>query len=261
MYPPVPYPQRFQKQKLDKQFAKFLEVFKKLQINIPFAEALEQMTSYAKFMKGILFRKESLEDFEIVALTEECSAVLQRKLPPKLKDPGSFTIPCSIGNMSFDKCLCDLGASINLMPLFVYTQLGLPAPKPTNIYLQLADRSVTYPRGIVEDILVKVDKFIFSADFIILDYEEYKDIPIILGRPFLATGRILIDVQKGELTMWVQDQEVTFNVFKAMKFPADEEECFRMDVVEKVVDDEFLRVMHKNPLETTLMGDIEIEEP
>ncbi|XP_063946058.1 uncharacterized protein LOC135151506 [Daucus carota subsp. sativus] len=97
VYPPPPFPKRLQKHKLDKQFAKFLEVFKKLQINIPFVEALEQMPSYAKFMKGILSRKLKLEELETVALTEECSAVLQQKLPPKLKDPGSFTIPCTIG--------------------------------------------------------------------------------------------------------------------------------------------------------------------
>ena len=147
VYLPPPFPKRLQKQKFDKQFAKFLEVFKKLQINIPFAEALEQMPSYAKFMKGILSRKLKLEELETVALTEECSAVLQQKLPPKLKDPGSFTIPCTIGNLSFDKCLCDLGASINLMPLSVFMQLGFPEPKPTNMSLQLADCSITYPRG------------------------------------------------------------------------------------------------------------------
>ena len=238
-----------------------MEVFKKLQINIPFAEALEQMPSYAKFMKGILSRKKKLEDFETVALTEECSAVLQRKLSPKLKDPGSFTIPCTIGNTTFNKCLCDLGASVNLMPLSVYTELGLPAPRPTNISLQLADRSVTYPRGIVEDILVKVDKFIFPADFIILDFEEDKNIPIILGRPFLATGRTLIDVQKGELTMRVQDQEVKFNVFKAMKFPADEEECFRMEIIDRIVNEDMGKSLSNDPLETTLLGDEEFDDP
>ncbi|XP_074374763.1 uncharacterized protein LOC141715183 [Apium graveolens] len=137
---------RLQKQKIDKQFAKFLEVFKKLHINIPFAEALEQMSSYAKFMKGILSQKLNLEELETVALTKECNAVLEQKLPPKIKDPGSFTIPCTIGKLSFDKCLYDLGASINLMPLSVFMQLGLPDPKPTNISLQLADRSITYPR-------------------------------------------------------------------------------------------------------------------
>ncbi|KAL8134915.1 hypothetical protein AgCh_009793 [Apium graveolens] len=171
IHPPPHFPKRLQK--LDKQFAKFLEVFKKLHINIPFAEALEQMPSYARFMKGILSRKVKLDDLETVALMEECSAILQQKLPPKLKDPGSFTIPCTIGNLSFDKCL--------------------------------SDRSIAYPRGIVEDVLVKVDKLIFPADFIILDFEEDKKIPIILGRPFLATGRTMINVQKRELTMKVHD--------------------------------------------------------
>ena len=153
------------------------------------------MPSYAKFMKGILSRKLKLRELETVALTEECSAVLQHKLPPKLKDPGSFTIPCTIRQLSFDKCLCDLGVSINLMPLSIFKQLGLLEPKPTNMSLQLADWSITYPRGIVEDVLVKVDKLIFPADFVILDFEEDKKIPIILGRPFLATGQTLIDVQ------------------------------------------------------------------
>ena len=112
---PVPYPQRLKKNKLDKKFTKFMEVFKKLHINIPFVDALEQMPRYIKFMKDILLRKRRLSDFEIVNLIEECSAILQKKLPQKLKDPGSFTIPCKIRNPIFEKALCDLGASINLM--------------------------------------------------------------------------------------------------------------------------------------------------
>ena len=148
--------------------------------------------------------------------------MLQQKLPPKLKVPGSFMIPCIIGKLSFDKCLCDLGASINLLPLSVFKKLCLPEPKSKNMSLQLVDPSITYPRGIVEDVLVKVDKLIFPADFVILDFEEDKKIPIIFGRPFLATCQTLIDVQKGELTMRVQDQSVTFKVFNAMKFSTDE---------------------------------------
>ena len=115
----IPYPQRLKKRKLDKQFTKFLEVFKKLHINIPFADALKQMPIYVKFMKGILSNKRRLSDFETVNLTEECSAILKRKLPQKLKDPGSFTIPCTIGNSIFEKALCDMGAIINLMPLSI----------------------------------------------------------------------------------------------------------------------------------------------
>ena len=191
---PVPYPQRLKKHKLDKQFTKFMDVFKKLHINIPFADALEQMPSYVKFMKDILSQKRRLADFETVNLTEECSAIIQRKLPQKLKDPGSFTIPCTIGNAIFEKALCDLGASINLMPLSIFRRLGLGEARPTTVTLQLADRSLKHPRGIIEDVLVKVDKFIFPADFIVLDMEEDKEIPIILGRPFLATGRAMIDV-------------------------------------------------------------------
>ncbi|XP_042992364.1 uncharacterized protein LOC122318797, partial [Carya illinoinensis] len=196
------YPQRFQKQKLDKQFSKFLDIFKKIHINIPFADALEQMPNY---------------EFETVKLSEECSAILQKKLPQKLKDPGSFTLPCTIGNSFFDKVLCDLGASINLMPLSVCRKLGLEEMKPTTISLQLADRSIKYPRGIIEDVLVKVDKFIFPADFVVLDMEEDEEVPLILGRPFLATGRALIDVQKGELTLRVNKEEVMFNIYQAMR--------------------------------------------
>ena len=227
--PSVPYPQRLVKENLNKQFKKFLEVFKKLHINIPFADTLAQMPSYAKFMKDILSNKRKLEEFETVALTEECSAILQKKLPPKLKDPGSFYIPCTIGQCNFERALCDLGASVNLMPLSVYRKLGLGEVKPTTVSLLLADRSIKHMRGILEDVLVKVDKLIFPANFIILDMEEDQEIPIILGRPFLAIGRTLIDVQQGKLTLRVQDDQVSFNIFKALSFPNKGDTCYRVD--------------------------------
>ncbi|KAL2542450.1 Uncharacterized protein Adt_03428 [Abeliophyllum distichum] len=144
--PPIPFSQRLEKHKLDKQFKKFLEVFKKLHINIPFAEALAQMPSYAKFMKDILSNKRKLEEHETMVLTEKCSAILQNKLPPKLKDLGNFTIVCTIGDINFNKALCGLGASINLMPSSVYRRLGLGEAKETTVSLQLADRSIKYPR-------------------------------------------------------------------------------------------------------------------
>ena len=137
---PISYPQHLKKSKLDMQFTKFLKVFKKMHINIPFADALEQMPSYVKFMKEILSKKRRLSDFETVNLNEECSAILQRNLPQKLKDPGNFTIPCTIGNSIFEKALCDLGASINLMPLSIFRRLGLGEARPTTITLQLEDR-------------------------------------------------------------------------------------------------------------------------
>ncbi|KAJ9562313.1 LOW QUALITY PROTEIN: hypothetical protein OSB04_007473 [Centaurea solstitialis] len=214
----LPFPQRVKPKNVDDQFKKFLDVFKQLHINIPLVEALEQMPSYVKFLKDILNKKRRLGEFETVALTKECSALLTDKIPQKLKDPGSFTIPCSIGGKEVGHALCDLGASINLMPLSIFKKLGIGEARPTTVTLQLADRSIAYPKGKIEDVLVKVDKFIFPADFVILDYEADRETPIILGRPFLATGRTLIDVQKGELTMRVHDQEATFNVFKSLKF-------------------------------------------
>ncbi|KAL0408092.1 UNVERIFIED_CONTAM: Retrovirus-related Pol polyprotein from transposon opus [Sesamum radiatum] len=165
------------------------------------------MPSYAKFLKEVISNKRKWENGETVKLNEECSAILQNKLPPKLKDPGSFSIPCTIGDMNFEKALCDLGASINLMPYSIFAKLGMHELTPTIVTLQLADRSIKYPRGIIEDVLVKVGKFVIPVDFVVLDMEEDANTPLILGRPFLATGKALIDVQKGQLTLRINDEE------------------------------------------------------
>ncbi|KAL5580118.1 hypothetical protein UlMin_012560 [Ulmus minor] len=215
----IPFPQRLRKQNLDKQFSKFIDIFKSLHINLPFVDMLEQMPKYAKFLKEVLSNKRKLEANEKVMLMEECSAILQRKLPPKLKDPGSFTIPCTIGDFNFDKVL-----------------------------------SIKHPRGIIEDVLVKVDKFIFPADFIVLDMEEDREIPLILGRPFLATGRTLIDVHQGKLILRVQDEQVTFNVFEAMKFPSDVDACFEISVLDRVVAENFHESFPSSPLENCILN-------
>ncbi|KAH9670524.1 hypothetical protein KPL70_017015 [Citrus sinensis] len=201
-----------------------------LHINIPFMEALEQMPNYMKFLKDILIRKRRLGEFKTVALTQECSHMLQSKIPKKLKDPGSFTIPCSIGTRYNSRALCDLGASINLISL-----------SPTTITLQLADKSHAYPEGKIKDVLVKVDKFIFPVDFIVLDFKADKEVSIILGRPFLATEKTLTDVQKRELTMRVNDQQVTFNVLEAMMDPDEVEDFNFLCVVDLAVADKINR--------------------
>ncbi|XP_024964121.1 uncharacterized protein LOC112504410, partial [Cynara cardunculus var. scolymus] len=221
----LPFPERMKTKNVDEQFKKFLDIFKQLHINILLVEALEQMPSYVKFLIDILNKKRRLNEFKTVALTKECSALLTCKILPKLKDPGSFTIPCSIGGKEAGHALCDLGVSINLMPLLVFNKLGIGEVRPTTVNLQLADRSIAYPKIKIEDILVQVDKFIFSADFEVLDYEADKNVLIILGRPFLTTERTLIDVQKGELTMRVSDQEVKFNVFSSLKFHGKVGDC------------------------------------
>ena len=121
-------------------------------------------------------------------MTEECSAIIQKKLPQKLKDPGSFQIPCIIGDITIEKALCDLGASINRMSLTMMRRMKIEEAKSTRMALQLADRTFKFLHGVVEDLLVKVDEFIFPADFVVLDMEKEANISIILGRPFLATA-------------------------------------------------------------------------
>ncbi|XP_070046063.1 uncharacterized protein [Nicotiana tomentosiformis] len=175
------------------------------------------MPGYAKMMKDLMSRKFDFQDLAMVTLTHTCSTVVTRPIAEKLSDPGSFTIPCTIGNYAFAKALCDLGASINLMPLTIYKMLGIGRARPTSMLLQLADRTVKRPSGILDDVLVQMGKFVFPADFVILDCRVDEEIPIILGRPFLATGRALIDCETGELKMRLNDEEITFNVQKSMR--------------------------------------------
>ncbi|XP_016164682.1 uncharacterized protein LOC107607221 [Arachis ipaensis] len=133
--PEVLHPQELQEQSNNEQFSQFLEVFKKLKVNIPFAKTLEKMPPYVAFMKGLLFEKKALKRDKIVVLTKECSALIQRKLPEKMPDPRNFQIPCTIGNIIFYKAICDLSSSINLMPLFVMEKLQIQEAQPTRIAL------------------------------------------------------------------------------------------------------------------------------
>ncbi|CAJ2659226.1 unnamed protein product [Trifolium pratense] len=220
-YARMPFPRRKKVKNLEreKEFKKFMKVLNKLEMAIPLVEALEQMPSYAKFLKELLTKKRKPLDDEMVSMTEECSALIQRKLPQKKKDPGSFTIPCSIGTLTIEKALCDLGASINLMPLSMMKKIPGAVAKPTKMSLSLADRSVVHPEGILHDVLVKVAGFVFPADFVVLDIEETREWePLLLGRPFLATSRALINVEMGELMLRTDDQQFPkfthFNLYK-----------------------------------------------
>ena len=217
--PVVPFPQRLQKSRREEQFSKFLDILKKIEINIPFAKVISQMPLYAKFLKEVLSKKRKIAGEGIVNLTATCSAIIQQKLPTKMKDLGSFTIPCFIGKYEFKKALCDSGASINLMPLSVVQRLSLGELTPTAITLQMADRSMAQPEGILEDVLVKVGKFVFPVDFVVMQMEEDTQVPLLLGRPFLAIGATLIDVQKGELTLRVGDEAVNFNINRSLEHP------------------------------------------
>ncbi|XP_022893979.1 uncharacterized protein LOC111408456 [Olea europaea var. sylvestris] len=222
--PPVPFPHRLQKKKLEEQFAKFLDIFRKLHVNIPLIETLSQILNYAKFLKEILAKKRMLTDFETIKLNEECSAILQNKLPPKLQDPGSLKIPWSIEKDLNFNCLCDSGASINLMPSSVYRNLGLEELKDTSISLQLADKSIKYRSGVVQNVFIKVGKFIFLVDFVILDIEEPWNVALLIfGRSFLSTGRAIMDFESGELTLRVEDKQEKFKIYNTIENPLQEE--------------------------------------
>ncbi|CAJ2661756.1 unnamed protein product [Trifolium pratense] len=239
-YARMPYPRRKKVKNLEreKEFKKFMKVLNKLEMAIPLVEALEQMPSYAKFLKELLTKKRKPLDDEMVSMTEECSTLIQRKLPKKKKDPGSFTIPCSIGNLTIGKALCDLGARINLMPLSMMKKIPGAVAKPTKMSLSLADRSIVHPEGILHDVLVRVAGFVFPADFVVLDIEETREWePLLLGRPFLATSRALIDVEMGELMLRTDDQQVTFNVFDKMKCDDGDPQCFKIQVYDHIVKD------------------------
>ncbi|XP_050233798.1 uncharacterized protein LOC126682206 [Mercurialis annua] len=255
--PKLPYPQRVKKVEDDKNFSKFLDMFRKIHINISLTEAISQMPKYAKYLKEIISNKQKFDDVGTVTQTEECSALIQNKLPQKAKDPGSFTIPCIIGETEFGKVLCDLGAGINLMPLSICRKLGMVKEmRNTTVSLQLADKSITYPSGVLEDILIKVDKFIFPIDFIILDMEEDKEVPLLLGRPFLATSKAIIDVEGGKLTLRVGQEEVIFEMYSSLKYPMEYEDCLRVDIIDHCVD-EYVDIEHE-PLHDVIFDDHEV---
>ena len=215
--PTVPFPHRLQKAKMEEQFSKFLKVFKKIEINLPFAESLIQMSNYAKFLNDILSKKRKFAEEGVVNLIATCSVVIQRSLQEKMQDPGNFTIPCTIGNFEFKKALCDSGASINLTPLSVGKRLSLGELSLIAITLQMADRTMAQLEGVLEDVLIKEGKFIFLLDFVVLDKEEDTQVPLLVERPFLATGAALIDIKKGELTLGVGEEAIHFNLNKSLK--------------------------------------------
>ncbi|GJS00354.1 DNA-directed DNA polymerase [Tanacetum coccineum] len=181
------------------------------------------------------------------------SRVLLNKLPSKEKDPGSFTIPCNIGHLHIDNALAGLGASISLMPYTMYEKLGLWEPKPTRISLELADRSIQYPWGIAEDVLIKIDKFVLPIDFVILDMREDFRISIILGRPFLATARAMIDVFNKKITLRVGSEEVIFDIDQSMKKPRiEDDECYGIDDLDTVIQSAAQELLENENLEDSV---------
>ncbi|GJS01135.1 reverse transcriptase domain-containing protein [Tanacetum coccineum] len=232
----LPYPSRVEREKKgenDKvQIQKFWEMFKKIHVDITLADALILMPKYQKMLKSLLSNKEKLNEMANTPVSETCSAIILKKLPEKLGDPGQFLIPCNFSELKC-KALADLGASINLMPFSVYTKLGLPALQSTRMTLELANCSLCVPKGIARDVLVPVGRFTFPADFVVVDFECNYQVPLILGRPFLRTARVLIDVHGEELVIRDGMERIVFKPDGSQ----DKESIHMMDIYDDRVKD------------------------
>ncbi|GJZ58036.1 reverse transcriptase domain-containing protein [Tanacetum coccineum] len=220
-------------EKDDNLASKFVEIFRELLFELSFADALLHMPKFASMFNCLLNNKEKLFDLAKTPVNENCSAVILKKFPEKLGDPDKFLIPCDFPKLVECLALSDLSASINLMPLSVWKKLSLPELTPTQMILKLADRSTTSPSGNAEDVFVKVGKFHFLADFVVVDYVVDHRVPLILGRPFLRLARALIDVYGEELTLRVDDEAITFKVGQTSRYSYNNAESVnRIDVID-----------------------------
>ncbi|CAN6700790.1 unnamed protein product [Malus baccata var. baccata] len=216
---PIQFLLMFKQTKKEEAEKDILETFRKVQVNIPLLDAIKQVPRYAKFLKELCTTRKRISTKEVVKVGENVSAILQRKLPPKYKDPGSFTIPCVIGNTRFESAMLDLGASINVMPYSIYASMNLGELKNDG-----------------------VNHLIFPADFYVLEMDESDhapSLPILLGRPFMKTARTKIDVFNGTLTMEFDGEVINFNLSDSMKFPNENHSCFAIDVIDSLAQNHF----------------------
>jgi hypothetical protein len=240
--PALPFPHAMTKQRKVNHNSEIFEIFKQVRIDIPLVDAIKQVPSYAKFLKDLCTVKRKLNVKKKAFLTEQVNSILQNNNALKYKDPGCPTISCFIGEHKIERALLHLGASVNLLPYLVFQSLNLGELKPTSVTLLLADRSVKVPRGIVEYVLVQVDKFIYPVDFIVLDtqpIEASNSIPVILGCPFLTTSNALINCRNGLMKLSFGNMTLEMNIFNICKQPGDNNDLQEVDFIEKLVHDQF----------------------
>ncbi|GJZ40246.1 reverse transcriptase domain-containing protein [Tanacetum coccineum] len=236
----IPYPSRLNYQKSRKKASnrmeKIFQIFQDLRFDISFADALLLMPRFAPTINSLLMNRKRFLNSKI-PLTRIAQAMLLIKLPKSLEIPANFLFPCNFPGMDVCHALADLGASINLMPLSFWKKLSLPELTPTRMTLELADRSITHPKGLTEDVFVKVGKFHFPTDFVVVDFEADPRVPLILGRSFLRTGRALINVYGEEITLRVDNEAVTFNLNQTTHYSStyDDTSINRIDVIDVVV--------------------------
>ncbi|CAN6711619.1 unnamed protein product [Malus baccata var. baccata] len=255
----APFPSRFMQTKKDEAEKDILETLRKVQVNIPLLDAIKQVPRYAKFLKELCTTRKRISTKEVVKVGENVSTILQRKLPPKCKDPGSFTISCVIGNTRFKSAMLDLGASINVMPYSIYVSMNLGELKHDGVIIQLAHRSNAYPKGVLEDVLVQVDHLVFPADFYVLEMDESDhapSLPILLGRPFMKTARTKIDVYSGTLSMEFDGEVFNFNLSDSIKYPSEDHSCFSIDIIDSLAQG-YLEDLNDNTLEKVISRSME----
>ncbi|XP_010468566.1 PREDICTED: uncharacterized protein LOC104748657 [Camelina sativa] len=238
---------------VDKYKALFDKQVREIELRMPLIDAFVMIPPYQKFLKDAVM--ERIKEVQgMVHLSHECSAIIQKQVnPQKLRDPGSFTIPCSIGPLTFNRCLCDLGASVSLMPLTVARRLGFTRYKPCNISLILADRSIRLPHGVLEDLPVRIGAAEVPTDFVVLEMDEEPKDPLILGRPFLATAGAIIDVREGKIDLNLGDDlKMTFDIVEAMKKPTVGGQVFWTEELDKLSGELMEELAEEDHLRTAL---------
>ncbi|GJY00701.1 reverse transcriptase domain-containing protein [Tanacetum coccineum] len=238
--PKIPYLQRLRNKKMKAQYGKLLDMIRVVRISVPLVNVLAGMPNYGKFLKELISNKHKLEQISSAFLSDESFAMIKNKVPPKLKDPGSFLIPCTFSKAFSCNALADHGASINLMPYSLYAKLSLETLKPTKMSVRLAYRSFQHPIRIADNMLVEVGKFTFPVDFVILEMKEDSKVPLILGRPFLHTFDAVIRVKQKQLNLGVGTERMTFSIDSAMKHSySNDDTCFSIDVIDEILEEIF----------------------
>lgn len=240
------------------QHSEVLEHLKQVKINLPFLHVISQIPTCDKVLKDLCTVKRKHNVKKTVFLTEQVSAVIEQRVPPKYKDPGCPTVSCIIGSHEFRQALLDFGASVNLMPYTIYLSLDLREMKPTFVVLQLANRSTVRSRGVVKDFLIQVDKFYYPVDFLLFDVKDEVNvdskIPIILGRPFLATANTLINCRNGLMKLSFGNMTLEVNIFHITKQLEEDDECHQIHMID-VLTQEVADNMFLGPAQETLESD------
>ena len=245
-------------------YSEIYELFKQVKLNIPVLDAVKQIPSYAKFLKDLCTVKRKLGVNKEAFMIEQSTSLIRNNFPPKYKDLGSPTIFVVVGNSKLGHALVDLGESVNLFPYSVYVELGLGELEPTNITLQLAERNVKIPRGIVKDVLVQVDKFYFPVDFVVLDTQpvvnQGTQFPVDIGRPFLATANAIIHYRGGLMTLSFGNMIVNLNIFNVIKEMGDEDDVCEVNMIDFVVQKYVDNVSNDDPLMSCLVNPSWVKE-